>query len=382
MHKINSVIRNYTSKGTFKVKDVKILYIDDNQIDMSISRDIKYMYDVDVDICYSDDSVYDRIIRNKYDIVFIDYSLKGKDFDDVARGIRRIAERVPKLNLYITSLPIIVSVGSNTLGGRRIVLGDVVDDFVPHPSDTYYIDRLLKKWLPASKRTSTGVMEERIAHINDHTIIDENSKYYDNLKVPGLDIAKCMKKCHFDKAKYLLFLNDIYKKSMVDIESLEYHITHGDILNFIEKVHDLKEFAKEIGADTLYEMAKTQEIAAYSGDYNYILGRVGTLFENYDKIISGIEEVLKNNLIDEKELPVEQRLPISYAETQNEIFLILKYIDDIRPQAAIKAIKRLLCCKVDNATMKLLYKVNECIEEMEYEKAMYYLTEMLRNQDW
>lgn len=378
MRKINSVLKNYTSKGSFEMKNVRILAIDDIQMDLSIERDIKYLFGTDVDVYASIDGLMDIIAKEQYDIILMDYSLKNKDFEEYAKKIRRMGERYPRLKMYFENVPIIILIGKNALGGTKIVLGDGVDDFIPKPSPLYYTDRMLKKWIPANKRTSRKEELSEQSGEDDEQDIYTESKYYANMIVDGLDMEKCMNYCGYNKAKYVNYLQHIYKKGITGIEAIENYIKRGDMANFIEQARKLKLFAKDIGAVSLYEIAKTTEIAGYSGDYSYVIDRVGNLLEMYYSLISNISTVLDNMKESYKKINPDERLPISHAECQNELFLILKYMDDIRPQAAVKAIDRMLCCSIEEQSFKKLQMARACIDDMEYEKAIFHLSELLK----
>lgn len=378
MRKINSVLRNYTSKGSFEVKNVSFLVIDDQQINFSVERDIKYMFGIDVDIDGASDGLEEKILRKRYDIIFIDYSLKTMDCQDMARKIRDMGDRYKSYAMYFSSVPIIVLIGSNALGIHKIVLGDGIDDFIPVPVQPYYLDRILKKWIPGNKRINVGQQPKDCNYEEEQDIFTE-SRYYDKLVVDGIDMDKCMNRCHFNKANYINFLNEIYKKGIMGIEAIEKYIKHGDMSNFIEQVHGLKNFSKEIGAYSLYEIAKTSEIAAYSGDYAYVIDRVENLLEIYYHIVTGIADVITESSKIHNMKTDKEKLPISYMECQNEIFVILKYLDDIRPQAAIKSIIRLRECRIDEKMEKELKIAESSIEDMDYEKAIYHLSYLLKS---
>lgn len=388
MQKINSCLRNYTSRGSFIVKDTKILVIDDRQVDFSLERDLKYLFGINSDVYGSTIDVLARIAEKKYDIIFVDSNLINNDFENMVRQIRDLGERYKKMTTYFMSVPIIVLVANNSLGARKIVLGEGVDDFVPLPVEIYYIDRMIKKWLPSNKRVARqDKFDSSTAAADDDDVINNEvdseleHDFYSDLVVDGINMEKVMKACEFSKKKYIQFIGESYKKGISGIESIENCIRRSDMANFVEKIHSLKEFSKAIGCDVLYEMSKTLEIAAYSGNYNYVYERASNLLEKYYMLLSSMGEVLTKNNFNNVHCKEDEKLPISYMEFQNEIFHVLMYLDDIRPHTAVKAIRRLLGCKISSKMIARLKKVIEHIDDMDYEKAMLHLTEILRSQE-
>ena len=386
MRKINSCIRNYTARGSFEAKDVRVLFIDDVQNDMSVERDLKYLFGIDSDVSASTPAVLTRIVEKRYDIIFIDYSLINNDFEEMTEKIRKLGSRNPKLSHYFMSVPIIVLVSNNACGGRKIVLGNGIDDFIPRPVQLYYIDRLMRKWLPADKRIMKHVNAdaeyERMENISDEELHgDKERNYCRNITVRGIDMERCLKACGFDKKKFLMFIGESYKIGLFQIEAIETCMKRRDIPNYIELTGKLKDFAKGLGSDTLYELAKSQQIAAYSGNYAYVFARNDNLLDCYYKIVSSMGEVLTENNIFKMSIGEHERLPISYLEFRNEMLLIFMYLDEIRPYTAMKAIYRLIQCQIGEDMIKKLTDVVALIDDMDYERAMYYLTEILRSQE-
>ena len=138
----------------------------------------------------------------------------------------------------------------------------------------------------------------------------------------------------------------------------------------------IKMFAKEIGASTLYELAKVHQIAGLAGNYDFIEERFPNIYENINSIVSHIEVCLKENTWNDRP---KKKLPISEHECKNELLVALSYLDNIMPNAAVKELVKLLECQLPTDWESAVRSVVEYIENMEYERAMRLLKECLVN---
>jgi CheY-like chemotaxis protein len=78
-------------KASFKEKP-KILIVDDEEdVCMALNRYLQKHIDADIVIAFDGDQAYDLIIKNNFDVVFMDIKLQGKD------GLTIIAQAKPKV---------------------------------------------------------------------------------------------------------------------------------------------------------------------------------------------------------------------------------------------------------------------------------------------
>ena len=367
MNYFDSVLRDYVDDGTFKAKKVRILIIDDGNRDYSLQRDLLKLYDIEAETMSSDSGYVNRIIKERYDIIFVDYSVKRNDFMEVAENIRNIALLNDGYVTYASTVPIIVVIGKNASGNKKVVLGDVVDDFVVKPMEVYYLDRMLRKWIPACKRTKKENVSEDKKEDNNKT---------DKIEIPGLDMSYLYKISGYDRKQLLQKLVVIYHQCMQKGEILSEYINKGDYANYIEQMKYLKLFAKEIGADSLQEHAKVHQIAGLAGNYEFIEERFPNIYENINSLVANIKLCLKENT---KERENHKKLPISENECKNEMLVALSYIDNIMPNAAVTVLNKLLNCELPTDWASAVLSVVDYIDDMDYEKAMKLLKECLVN---
>ncbi len=367
MNYFDSVVRDYIDNASFKAKKVSVLIIDDGDKDLSLQRDLQKLYEITTMTMNSDGNYTEIIMKERFDIIFVDYSAKTKDFMEIAEDIRRIGSISVAFESYATSVPIIVIIGKNASGNKKVVLGELIDDFVVKPMEVFYLDRLLRKWLPANKRTKK---EEKVQKE------EEDSNSGDKIEIIGLDMNYLYKSSGYDKRALLQKLSMFYKQGVQKAEELSEYINKGDYANYIEQMKYMKVFAKEYGAHSLYELAKVQQIAGLAGNYDFIEERFPNIYESLNSIITGIENYLKSGV---KEKKKNKKLPITEYEAKNEMLVALSYLDNIMPNAAASVLGKLLSCQLPKDLEIAVISTTDYIEEMEYEKAMLLLKSCLVN---
>ena len=361
----DSVLRDYVDNGTFKAKGLNVLVIDDGNRDYSLQRDLIKLYDINVETMSSDSRYINRVLKEKYDIIFVDYCNKKKDFMEIAESVRNISVINEDYFDYAKTVPIVVIIGKNATGNKKVVLGDVIDDFIVKPMDVYYLDRVLRKWIPACKR------QKKESDDIDKKENDPTAK----IAIEGLDMPYLYKTCGYDKKHLLQKLVIIYHHAMQKAEELSEYVNKGDYANYIEQMKHLKLFAKEIGAEALYEHAKVHQIAGLAGNYEFIEERFPNIYENINSMVSNIKTCVKENSKENE----KKRLPISEHEYKNEMLVALSYIDNIMPNAAVTTLNKLLACELSTDHASAMISVVDYIDDMEYEKAMRLLKECLVN---
>lgn len=366
MKYFDSVLRDYVDNATFKAKKAKVLIIDDSNKDYSLQRDLLKLYEIKADTLSSDSAYVNLIMKEKYDVIFVDCSVTHKDFMDVAEDIRNIGVVNKGFEQYTSSVPIVVVIGKNATSNKKVVLGELIDDFMVKPMEVYYLDRMLRKWIPSSKREKKKGEEK-----NEAT--QEND---DKIEIPGLNMSVLYKSSGYERKTLLQKLVVIYYQAMQKAELLSDYINKGDYANYIEQMKYLKMFAKECGAETLYEMAKVHQIAGLAGNYEFIEERFPNIYECISSIAAHIEMCLKDNTKSKRK---KKKLPISEHECKNEMLVALSYIDNIMPNAAVKILGKLLTCELPTDWESAVISVVDYIEDMEYERAMMLLKECLVN---
>ena len=128
-----------------KLRDVKILVVDDIEINLIIAEETLGAYGAAVDTALSGPEAIDLLKANDYDIIFMDHMMPEMDGVDATRIIRKMPGE------KFQSVPI-VALTANVVGDvRSMFMANGMNDFLPKPLEGSAIERVLREWLPKEK---------------------------------------------------------------------------------------------------------------------------------------------------------------------------------------------------------------------------------------
>jgi CheY-like chemotaxis protein/nitrogen-specific signal transduction histidine kinase len=152
--KKNYQIRHTESRsekaGPFKVKDARILVVDDNPVNIAVARGLLRQYGIDADTAGDGEEAVEKIKKTDYDIVFMDHMMPGMDGLDTTRLVR---------SLGLGDLIIIALTANAISDAREQFLQAGMNDFLAKPIILSELQAILRKYLPPEKiadPTSSG----------------------------------------------------------------------------------------------------------------------------------------------------------------------------------------------------------------------------------
>jgi len=132
-------------KIAIRLNNVRMLVVDDIEINLIIAKETLTQYSAFVEIANSGEEAIDMIKANNYDMVFMDHMMPELDGVDVTRIIRSMKDK------KYQELPI-VALTANVVGDvREMFIESGMNDFLAKPLENSEIERVLREWLPKDK---------------------------------------------------------------------------------------------------------------------------------------------------------------------------------------------------------------------------------------
>ena len=128
-------------------KDVKILVVDDNKINLKVAKAYLAKHNILADTALDAKEAIEKIKNEDYDIVFMDHMMPEMDGVEAVRHIRALEGEKYKM------IPIVALSANAVSGARESFLKAGMNDFIAKPIDPKALNRCLLKWLPAGKVT-------------------------------------------------------------------------------------------------------------------------------------------------------------------------------------------------------------------------------------
>lgn len=259
--RIREMETEYRYEASLIIPDVKILIVDDNAINRKVFKALLKELQCQIDEADSGKQCLELVVREKYDIIFMDHMMPEMDGIETFHHIR---ENDLLLN---SDTPVVILTANAVSGVRENYLEEGFDDYLSKPIVPEKLEQIIEKLLPDSKKqadASTFVKEEI-------TPIQKEAAPSSLPDVEGIDWDYALLKMH-DVSLLMSVIKDFSLTAGKDIKDLQkmYERLSGtegeeytEALNVYRiKVHAMKTNAAMIGAMNVSALARVLEYAA------------------------------------------------------------------------------------------------------------------------
>ena len=201
----------------------------------------------------------------------------------------------------------IIALSANAVEGQSgVFLQNGFDDFISKPIDmrqlnvimnNYVRDKQPQEVIDEARRQAQEKKQAQQAQKqkNEKPAEDQipsDSLFY-GVNIPGLDIAKGIKRFNGDEKTYMDVLRSYAANvgAMLDIIEI---FNEESLADYIIKVHGIKGTSFDIFAEQAAEEAKDLEAAGKAGDLEFIRKNHPAFMEEARKLVSGIEDTLSS----------------------------------------------------------------------------------------
>ncbi len=131
-----------TGNRPFSCEGVRVLAVDDEEMNLVVAKGVMGSYGIEVDTCLSGKEAVERCRTNSYDMVFLDHMMPGFDGVETLRHIREID------NGACQDLPVIALTANTVSGAREMFRNEGFTEFIPKPMERLVLERVIRKVLP------------------------------------------------------------------------------------------------------------------------------------------------------------------------------------------------------------------------------------------
>ena len=119
----------------------RVLIVDDNMVNLKVSKALMEPYGMDVDIAESGKKAIEKVKNDEYDLIFMDHMMPDLDGVDTTRLIRSLDDEKAK------NIPIVALTADVISGTKEMLLEEGMQDFLGKPIKDTELRAVLKKWL-------------------------------------------------------------------------------------------------------------------------------------------------------------------------------------------------------------------------------------------
>gem|GEM_PF-658646 len=345
-------------------RNVKILVVEDNEINQMVAREILVKHGATVEFANNGLEALEKASTD-HDLILMDVQMPEMDGYE--------ATRILKKRPNIGKIPIIAMTASVFRQDRQRCARAGMDDFIMKPVTPESLMAVLKKWIPEEKQR---ILSPSSDEQHGDTMQNHAEKTWNTGEVPGADMEQVRSRFGQDLSLYL----ELLERFVSDMEGLSQHLE-----TLIEKgrFSELKRFfhtqkgvclnlaLNELGAHFLQaEMKSTQEPEA-------LWGIIPAIEKKIASIASFIEETgnKRGELKAEREKPAADRDNAELLQKILELDELLQ-LNDIESESIWHELRAELRTIIPKEP---IHQITDLIAEMEFEAASAMLQEICSN---
>ncbi|MDR2545913.1 MAG: response regulator [Lachnospiraceae bacterium] len=343
--------------------DAKVLVVDDNQINLNVSKGLLKLCQIVPDLALSGQQAIELVTRNQYDLIFMDHMMPGMDGIEVTEMLRDMGITCPIVALTANAMP----------GMRDVYMKSGMNELLLKPVGKADMLAVLLTFLPPEKQIpATGYLEKHMMSSPDIRDVD----FWDAIEsIEGLYTEVALDKISH---QYDVFSTSL-KMMVSEIEGyrkqLTAHLEAEKTEEFELMTHSMKGALSCIGAVELSERALLLERAVCNNDWDYCRANTDAflvmLETLHDKLVAAF--ALKDDT-PSLEIPAKLRVALhglSLALKTSDMALIdekMEHLDDLTDLA-------------DDNLLKELKDIEASIMMIDYDGALRSLEEIMKVND-
>ena len=250
--------------------NASIIIVDDNITNLAVAKGLLAQYKMSVDTASSGREAIDKIKRNEYDLVFMDYMMPEMDGSEAVQIIRALdGEKYKKL-------PIIALTASIESSTKARLLREGFNDHVAKPINVKKLESVLSRYLSSK----AAVLQRAAQQVSgQHTAKPKTYSRY-------IDTEAGIQQMGGQESGYISVLSTYLEDMKKRKEELFDIIKKGDVSLFVIYVHAIKGASAGVRADRLSELAAELERLGKAKDMAKIDERLQPFFTELENVIN------------------------------------------------------------------------------------------------
>lgn len=331
---------------TFCAPDAKILIVDDNETNLTVAKKLISLYCGNIDTAQSGIQALKLVQRNDYDIIFMDHMMPELDGIETAQAIRSLGGKYKNL--------IIIALTANVMNGADELFKDAgMNDFLGKPIEMTALNRILSRYIPEEKRILPSDKPRNKAAESQSFITALYS-------IDGMDVKTALEQCGGSEH----VLADVLRTAAASpsFEKLKAAYEKDDQRNYTIYIHGLKGALRNVGMNSLAELAYKLELAGKRGDHDFAAAHHHEFirrYEDFAKAVTAAGEIRRKP--SETEGSSEELL--SCADE------IITAADNMDYSLSVKILEKLKKASYGEAADKKIRALAEAVESFDFNEA-------------
>lgn len=268
--KLNNYYKCSTLDTGYLAKDVDVLVVDDNEMNLSVTGGLLKKAGMNITTCRSGKEMLEITGNHTFDVILLDHMMPEMD------GIEALHRMKNDDRTLCKNVPVIAMTANAIKGAREQYIREGFDDYISKPVSYTELLTIIKKHLPDCKIGKTD-------DIKDEIVFPEVNEFDLHHAMSIINDKKVLILMIRDYGDYLKNLPKVLNDSLNNLKDYEINI------------HSLKSSSDAVGALTVSRIAKLIEEAVHNNDterinilHPILLEQIGKCYE--ESMLFFIEE--------------------------------------------------------------------------------------------
>jgi signal transduction histidine kinase/DNA-binding response OmpR family regulator/HPt (histidine-containing phosphotransfer) domain-containing protein len=255
---VTETVATIPAKG--RLRGARVLLVEDNEINQQVAEELLGQAGIQVTTANHGRECLDALAARPdgFDAVLMDIQMPVMDGYTAAREIRKDAR--------FRDLPVIAMTANAMAGDRRKALKAGMNDHVAKPIDVIDLFEVLGHWVqvPEERRMRTASPVPSSTARSTRATVEAGDGAEDGAgdvlpDIAGLDIRSGLARCGGNAALYNKILRKFRETQAAAPQRIRAALAAGERATAEREAHTLKGVAGNIGADAVFDAAKTVE---------------------------------------------------------------------------------------------------------------------------
>ena len=274
---------------TFIAPEAKVLIVDDNAVNLTVASGLLEPLQMRVKTANSAAEAIDMIHDIKFDLVFMDHMMPEVDGIEATHIIRQL---VPGYN----DVPIIALTANAVGGAREMFIREGMSDFVAKPIELKDIIAKIRKWLP--QEMIIPVDEEEFAAAKQEIAQQSGVSVADIKELNTRSALSLLGTEKLFRAVLKDYFDAIERKAKVILDHKAAERWH----DYTIEVHSLKSTSRQIGADSIADIAAELEKAGNEGNIALIEEKTDAMIGDYLQLHEALKKYFTDAVEEEERI--------------------------------------------------------------------------------
>lgn len=256
-----------------KSYEASALLVEDNLVNQEVIGTMLQNRGIKVSKASNGEEALERIIREKFDIVFMDCQMPIMDGYEATRRIRKA--------LALTGLPVIAISAKALKDERENCINAGMDDYISKPVKVQALEAVLSKFLPEKSIAATEALRKQKETTSGQTeLIDHNA--VQQLRIDTQQKFSTIIKTYLEEAENLIAI-------------LEASLQAGDLKKVEYASHSLKSASGQVGAAVLHADMALIESLSGKGDIDAVRKQFQDVPQNFIRVREQLMKLVRKS---------------------------------------------------------------------------------------